>query len=1175
MSALAEDRIAAARRLCDADRLAEAETLCREILQAEPDHADAWNLLGLAVFRQGRERAGTAALQRALHLDGGRADIHMNLGNALREAGDAAAAADCLRAALALEPAYAAAHFNLGLALEAQGDAEAALKSVLRALELDATLVAAYLKAGALFAAAGRRREAKEIYEAAIRVDARCAPAYRGMAELLESAGRLNDAIAWCQHALKLDTEDPQTLYLLGLLLEQHGSIEHAAAAVKQALKRADPGDAPDMLFTLALMLPPVTRSRAHIGALRARFLQNLDALEAQPLRLAGRAVAPPFFLSYHGECDREPHEKLARVLLAACPGLDWSAPHCARWRGPGGRIRVGFLSRYLRDHSIGKTTRGLVAQLDRTRFEVIALYLPPVVRDETAQFIRRHAERSLDLPLSVTAAREAIAALELDVLFYQDIGMEPMSYFLAFSRLAPVQCLSFGHPDTTGIPAMDWFVSSDLYEPEGAEAHYSERLFRLRDAGTLAYYYRPALQQPAKTRVQLGLPAEGTVYLCPQTLFKVHPDMDALVAGILAGDPAARVVFLEGKYPSWADLLRERLHAAVPGAAGRIAFLPQMGAADFVNLLALADVVLDTPHFNGMNTSLEAFAMGAPIVTLPGAYQRGRHTAGMYRRMGIDEAVASDAADYVRIALRLGTDRAARRALSQRILERCGVLYEDANVVREFERFFAYAVEDARKRAPAATSAAAPVARPSDAQELVEQGEALLAQDRDAEAEACFREAAVLRPELAAAQAGLGGALQMLGRYEEAVQACRSALALEPDGARAHATLAACCRAQGRLEEALALGQRAVALDPGRAGVHNDLAVTLLELRRPDQAEASIGRALALAPESADAHWNLAMALLLKGDYARGWREYEWRWVQDPAMRREAGRFRVPRWRGESDPGKTLLLHPEQGLGDALQFIRYAPLAAARGLRVLCQTHPALERLLATADGVERVIRPGETAHIDYHCPLLSLPGVFGTTLETVPAPIPYLHPDPALVAQWAARLPPAAEGLRVGLAWASNAHLQADRPLVARSKTNRSVPEALLGVLQGVPGVRFVSLQKDRAPGVGLPLAAFDPMAGVTDFADTAALVAGLDLVISVDTSVAHVAGALGKPLWLLLPHDGEWRWLLERADSPWYPGARIFRQPRAGAWAPLLDEVAQALLKFSASFSTRSAA
>jgi predicted O-linked N-acetylglucosamine transferase (SPINDLY family) len=272
---------------------------------------------------------------------------------------------------------------------------------------------------------------------------------------------------------------------------------------------------------------------------------------------------------------------------------------------------------------------------------------------------------------------------------------MEPLSYILAFARLAPVQCVSFGHPNTTGIPTMDYFISNDLFEPPDAQSHYSEKLVQLRDLPTLAYYYKPKMPAGPATRESFGLPAEATLYVCPQTLYKLHPEFDDLLRAILARDSRALVVLIAGQFQEFAERLRQRFARTLPEGEQRIVFLPFMAFDRFMQLLCLADVILDSVHFNGMNSSLQAFAAGTPVVTLPGRFQRGRHTQAMYRKMGIIDCIAASAEHYVDVAVRIATDSPYRQALRERILARHHVLFEDPRVIGEFERFFTEALDD------------------------------------------------------------------------------------------------------------------------------------------------------------------------------------------------------------------------------------------------------------------------------------------------------------------------------------------------------------------------------------------------------------------------------------------------------------------------------------------------
>ena len=265
---------------------------------------------------------------------------------------------------------------------------------------------------------------------------------------------------------------------------------------------------------------------------------------------------------------------------------------------------------------------------------------------------------------------------------------MEPFSYLLAFARLAKVQCVSFGHPDTTGIPAMDYYVSNDLYEPPGAFGHYSERLFQLHDLPTLAYYYPPPTP-PAASRAALGLPADARLYICPQTLFKLHPDFDDLMRRILERDGAGRILLFAGRCEEWSVLLQRRFRRTMPEVADRVLFLPRQSHERFLQIVSLADVMLDTVHFTGMITSIEALSVGTPVVTLPGALQRGRATQAMYRAMGIDGMVAASAEEYANLACDIAMNPDRREALRRLIAERRHLLFEDRRAIAEFERFF------------------------------------------------------------------------------------------------------------------------------------------------------------------------------------------------------------------------------------------------------------------------------------------------------------------------------------------------------------------------------------------------------------------------------------------------------------------------------------------------------
>jgi predicted O-linked N-acetylglucosamine transferase (SPINDLY family) len=289
------------------------------------------------------------------------------------------------------------------------------------------------------------------------------------------------------------------------------------------------------------------------------------------------------------------------------------------------------------------------------------------------------------------------VANLGLDILYYPDVGMNALTFTMAFSRLAPVQCASWGHPVTTGLPTMDCFLSSRVLDAEGAEDHYTEKLVRLSRLGVV--YDRPDPPTPPLERGAFGLPEAAHLYACPQTLFKFHPEFDPLLGEILRRDPAGLLVLIEGKHSHWNEMLLSRFRRTIPDVCGRIRWLSRLSRPDYLRLLAVSDVMLDPIHFGGGNTSYEGLALGVPIVTWPSAFLRGRLTATMYAQMGFTDLVVHQGGDYVERALRLGTDPDYRQEVSRELRERAGVLYGDLGVVRELEEVLLALVEQAGER--------------------------------------------------------------------------------------------------------------------------------------------------------------------------------------------------------------------------------------------------------------------------------------------------------------------------------------------------------------------------------------------------------------------------------------------------------------------------------------------
>ena len=441
----------------------------------------------------------------------------------------------------------------------------------------------------------------------------------------------------------------------------------------------------------------------------------------------------------------------------------------------------------------------------------------------------------------------------------------------------------------------------------------------------------------------------------------------------------------------------------------------------------------------------------------------------------------------------------------------------------------------------------------PKDAAYAQHCADTLVALDRWTQAVAWYDRALALRPHWAEVMVSRGNALMSDKQFHAALLSYRQAIVLHPEWAEVHNNEGNALKGLGQFEEAMASYQAALAISPTFAEAHGNLGNALLGIGRFNEAMAQYERVIAMRPELAESWWNKSLLLLLQGVFEPGWELYEWRWksrVQSAQFRN----FSQPLWLGENDiNGKTILLHAEQGLGDTLQFCRYAKHVAALGARVILEVQPPLLALLDGLTGVDQVVERGKTLPaFDFQTPLLSLPLAFKTRLETIPADPAYLQSSPDKVRQWEVRLG-ARQRPRVGLVWRGNPHHGNDQ--------NRSL--ALSVLLPHLPeGIDYVCLQKDlrdddrdalqqdgRVRFVGSELG---------DFSDTAALCDLMDVVISVDTSVAHLSAALGRPTWILLPHVPDWRWLLDRADSPWYPSAQLFRQDPSRTWDQVLPRL-----------------
>jgi CRISPR-associated protein Csy1 len=666
----------------DGDAAAALEHARAAVVCAPRDPRAHFTLAGLQETAEDKDGA-IASLRRALELEPRFAPAQRYLGILLSDSGDLSGAVAAFEQALRLDPNHASAWNNLAAAQRMLGRLTDATQSLARALALrpDYPLAVANL--------AEVQRDQGEVVQAEATLRAAMArraglPPSRAMvillAGLLRERGELDEAARLYRQAIELaPKESGGAWFSLGWVLGGSGETGAARAAYAEA-RAVDAGDLRN-LFGKHLTLPMIYDSAEGLHAARADYAAGLATLATElPSTLHGLTEAQAldglrwtnFFLAYQGEDDRALQAAYAalatRVIETAAPR--WRAPLAPRARS-GSRVRVGFASAFFHVGTCGRYFRSWITDLDRDRFEVFVYHLFPGM-DEVASAIERRADCFRSFGGNRT--RPSIVAPvirddELDVLVYPELGMDAGSFALAALRLAPRQYAAWGHPVTTGHATIDAFISSDPMEPAAAAAHYTERLLRLPGIGTR--YERPALPAAAARR-DYALPDDRALLLCPQSLWKIHPDNDALFAELLAANRDALLILFSGRHPAVTDQFMRRLERAFAAhglsVRERVRVLPQVAHDDYLRINLLCDAMLDTLHWSGGNTSLDALACGLPVVTLPGPYMRGRQSAGMLGILGAAELIARDRADYLAIAARLCADPAWRGELAATI---------------------------------------------------------------------------------------------------------------------------------------------------------------------------------------------------------------------------------------------------------------------------------------------------------------------------------------------------------------------------------------------------------------------------------------------------------------------------------------------------------------------------
>ena len=667
----------------------EAEQLYRGILRQWPDNVSATHLLGVVRHQRGDHAAALQLIGRAIAMDPGKPLFFNNYGAALHALGREVEALACFHRALQLQSEYADALSNLGLAQDALGQDEAALASFRQALKLRPHHLDTVKRLADLLQKQGQGQEAIDLFRQAIAAKPQ-AELYWHLGNLFALSGRTDLAIAEYRNAIDLNPAYADAVFNLAVTYQDQRMLGEARECFDRAVGLRP--ERPFWRLRRCGLGPSVFRGNAEIDAYRAELLSTVEAwlaapppratwndlLYSDPLATAG--------LAYHGRNNRHLKQRIAAVFEPYFRDLPPPAGS-----GLAARRRIGFVVTQRHEGIFLRCMKGILQNLDRKQFEPV-IFCAGVSVDHLRQELRRDDLRFMPISFSLPAVVQQVRSLPCDLLYYWEIGSDSLNYLMPFARLAPVQCTSHGSfLNTTGVPAVDYFLSSRLIESPAAAEHYSEKLWNSQTF--LMHQVRLPPVSPV-ARDHFGLPARCNLYVCFQNPLKLHPDIDPLLAGILARDPNAAVVLLGGRHEQVVKLLRQRFLETVPEAWQRIALLPWLAFDDYCRLLQLADVVLDPPHYTAGSSIYDIFSFHQPLVTMRGELAVSRVTAAYYDKMGIPELVANSPSEYIDLAVRIAGDRDYRMHIRDRLRSAGDVVFDDMEAVREHERFFHEAIE-------------------------------------------------------------------------------------------------------------------------------------------------------------------------------------------------------------------------------------------------------------------------------------------------------------------------------------------------------------------------------------------------------------------------------------------------------------------------------------------------
>ncbi|WP_445629182.1 tetratricopeptide repeat protein [Nostoc sp. DSM 114167] len=868
-----------------------AEQFFQAALQLQPEAGSIHNSLGFSLQQQGKLEEAIACYEKALLILPDSIEVQINIKNILhiqgklspeeqahyaelneqfalgkQKAGDFKTAELYYRQAIALQPDLVSSYTNLGEVLQKQGRFNDAIDSYQQALKIKPDYHYAYHNLGYLFQEKGKFAEAIEVYEKTLSIQPDFAITYNNLGNIFRAQNKFDAAIESYQKAIKIRPDVDYIYSNLGTALRDDNQIEAAIQAFEQAVK-VNPNYNMAKFGACMSQLPVIYSNVDEIAFRRNQYQQYLQDLakhyeltNQEERAKASEAVGAfqPFYLTYQGLNDRDLQRTYGEMIFQimssrypqdcqplVLPNLDKNQ-----------KVRIGIVSGFLSSHSNWKIPiKGWVENIDRSEFELFGYYTGDK-KDYSTMSATKTFDKFVQGVRSTEQWCEVITKDRLHILIFPEFGMDPMAIKLGCLRLAPIQMTSWGHPETSGLPTIDYYLSSDLMEPENAQEHYTEKLVRLPN---LSIHYLPLAIPPEEIKKpDIGLKEDDIFFWCCQSLYKYLPNHDDVFPSIAKELGNSKFVFIKSKSEEITEKFRQRLNHAFAELGldyhNHCLFLSFLNDRKFAGTTALADVFLDSIGWSGCNSTLESIAHNIPVVTLPGELMRSRHSLAILQMMGIEETIASNKSEYVQIAIRLGKDAKYRQYISQQVAENKHKLYGDLKPVRALEDFILQLVNKPRQ---------------FNAKDIAELFQLALQEHRANRldtAEQLYRQVIEKQPDYSEALYNLGMLLQQKGELQEAQKHLSAASQVQPNSVKIWFSLGNLLQGQGQLLEAEAAYRKAIALRPDAGTIYNNLGYTLQQQEKWEDAIASYQKALEFQPNCIEAEINLANALFAQG---------------------------------------------------------------------------------------------------------------------------------------------------------------------------------------------------------------------------------------------------------------------------------------------------------------------